>query len=29
VIFLDVEKLLSSTERIALERAGTEVLANG
>ena len=29
VILLDVEKLLSSTERIALERAGTEVVANG
>jgi chemotaxis signal transduction protein len=29
VILLDVEKLLSSTERIALERANDEVLANG
>jgi purine-binding chemotaxis protein CheW len=29
VIFLDVEKLLSSTERIALERANAEALANG
>ena len=29
VIFLDVERLLSSTERIALDRAGTEALANG
>lgn len=29
VIFLDVEQLLSSTERIALERAGTEALTNG
>jgi purine-binding chemotaxis protein CheW len=29
VIFLDIEKLLSSTERIALERAGSEALANG
>lgn len=29
VIFLDVEKLLSSTERIALERAKSEVLTNG
>ena len=29
VIYLDIEKLLSSTERIALERAGSEVLANG
>jgi purine-binding chemotaxis protein CheW len=29
VILLDVEKLLSSTERIALERAGNEVVANG
>lgn len=29
VIFLDVEKLLSSTERIALERANSEVLTNG
>jgi purine-binding chemotaxis protein CheW len=29
VIFLDVDKLLSSTERIALQAAGTEALANG
>ena len=29
VIFLDVEKLLSSTERIALQAAGAEALANG
>ena len=29
VIFLDVERLLSSSERIALDRAGTEALANG
>ena len=29
VIFLDVERLLSSTERIALDRAGTEALSNG
>ena len=29
VILLDVEKLLSSTERIALERANDEVVANG
>ena len=29
VIFLDVDKLLSSTERIALQQAGTEALANG
>jgi purine-binding chemotaxis protein CheW len=29
VIFLDVERLLSSTERIALDRAGTEALAYG
>lgn len=29
VIFLDVEQLLSSTERIALERAGSEAIANG
>lgn len=29
VIFLDVDRLLSSTERIALDRAGTEALANG
>jgi purine-binding chemotaxis protein CheW len=29
VILLDVEKLLSSTERIALEQANDEVLANG
>jgi len=29
VILLDVEKLLSSTERIALERADAEALANG
>jgi purine-binding chemotaxis protein CheW len=29
VILLDVEKLLSSTERIALERASAEVVANG
>ena len=29
VIFLDVERLLSSTERIALDRAGMEALANG
>ena len=29
VILLDVEKLLSSTERIALEQANNEVLANG
>lgn len=29
VILLDVEKLLSSTERIALDRVNGEVLANG
>ena len=29
VIFLDVERLLSASERIALDRAGTEALANG
>jgi len=29
VILLDVERLLSSTERIALERANGEVVANG
>ena len=29
VIYLDVEQLLSTTERIALQQAGTEVLANG
>jgi purine-binding chemotaxis protein CheW len=29
VIFLDVERLLSSTERIALDRVGAEALANG
>ena len=29
VIFLDVERLLSSSERIALDRAGAEALANG
>ena len=29
VIFLDVEKLLTSTERIALQQAGMEALANG
>jgi purine-binding chemotaxis protein CheW len=29
VIFLDVERLLSSTERIAIDRVGTEALANG
>ena len=29
VIFLDVDKLLSSTERIALQSAGAEALANG
>ena len=29
VIFLDVERLLSSTERIALDRAAAEALANG
>ena len=29
VIFLDVERLLSSSERIALDRASTEALANG
>lgn len=29
VIFLDVERLLSSTERIALDRVGMEALANG
>jgi purine-binding chemotaxis protein CheW len=29
VIFLDVERLLSTTERIALHAAGAEVLANG
>jgi purine-binding chemotaxis protein CheW len=29
VILLDVERLLSSTERIALERANSEVVANG
>ena len=28
VIYLDVEQLLSTTERIALQQAGTEVLAN-
>ena len=29
VIFLDVDKLLSSTERIALQTAGAEALAHG
>ena len=29
VIYLDVEQLLSTTERIALQRTGTEALANG
>ncbi len=29
VILLDVEKLLTSTERIHLQQAGTETLANG
>jgi purine-binding chemotaxis protein CheW len=29
VIFLDVDKLLSSNERIALQHAGTEALAHG
>jgi purine-binding chemotaxis protein CheW len=29
VIFLDVDQLLSSTERIALQQAGAEALANG
>ena len=29
VIYLDVEQLLSSTERIALKEAGVEALANG
>ncbi|MEO8620325.1 MAG: chemotaxis protein CheW [bacterium] len=29
VIYLDVEELLSTTERIALQAAGTEALANG
>jgi purine-binding chemotaxis protein CheW len=29
VIYLDVEELLSTTERIALQEAGTEALANG
>jgi chemotaxis signal transduction protein len=29
VIYLDVEELLSTTERIALQTAGTEALANG
>lgn len=29
VIFLDVDKLLSSTERIALQHAGAEALAHG
>jgi purine-binding chemotaxis protein CheW len=29
VIFLDVDKLLSSTERIALQAAGSETLAHG
>ena len=29
VIFLDIERLLSSTERIALDRVGAEALANG
>lgn len=29
VIFLDVERLLSSTERIALDRVATEALADG
>ena len=29
VIYLDVEQLLSTTERIALQQAGTEALANG
>ena len=29
VIFLDVERLLSTTERIALQQAGAEALSNG
>ena len=29
VIYLDVEQLLSTTERIALQRSGSEALANG
>ena len=29
VIYLDVEQLLSTTERISLQRSGTEALANG
>ena len=29
VIFLDVEQLLSSTERIALDEAEAEAVANG
>ncbi|MEP6618430.1 MAG: chemotaxis protein CheW [bacterium] len=29
VIFLDVERLLSTTERIALQEAGAEALSNG
>lgn len=29
VIYLDVEQLLSTTERIALQRSGTEALADG
>jgi hypothetical protein len=29
VIYLDVEQLLSTTERIALAEAGVEALANG
>jgi purine-binding chemotaxis protein CheW len=29
VIYLDVEQLLSTTERIALQEAGTEALGNG
>ena len=29
VIYLDVEQLLSTTERIALQHAGSEALANG
>ena len=29
VIYLDVDQLLSSTERIALQRAGADALANG
>ncbi|MBA3338878.1 MAG: purine-binding chemotaxis protein CheW [Gemmatimonadaceae bacterium] len=29
VIYLDVEKLLSTTERLALQEAGAEVLAHG